>query len=117
MSDSKRSKSPRDPAANPLSRRDTLKLASAASALGVGLGVGLLSSDAEAAITLTHNEVGTMTIKLYHPGASNAAQTIDVTKDFVRDPAKDTAVTIKLYNAKSGHESVVFSQEFLVKKK
>lgn len=56
-----------------VSRRETLKLASAVSALGVGLGVTLDSSDAEAApAQIAAAGVGQLTIKLYKLGKEGA---------------------------------------------
>lgn len=52
-----------------VSRRETLKLASAVSALGVGLGVTLEAGDAEAApAQISAAGVGQLTIKLYKLG-------------------------------------------------
>jgi hypothetical protein len=94
-----------------LSRRDTLKLASAVSALGVGLGVTLDSKDAEAAPTVAGERMDQLAIKLYKLGRDGqhaVVSSFDVGA-LSHKQAKDIAgqYTIKLYNIKLDKQEVL----------
>jgi hypothetical protein len=86
-----------------VTRRQTLQLASALSALGVGLGVALESSEAEAA-EVAASSVGQLSVKLYKEAKSGDAQLVQ-TFDLgalSNKAAKDIAgqYTVKIYNLK-----------------
>jgi hypothetical protein len=63
------------PAVAPVTRRDTLKLATALSALGVGLGVTLREGEAHAEThKIDTNSVGLLTLKFYKEVVGKPAQ-------------------------------------------
>jgi hypothetical protein len=87
-------------------RRDTLKLATAVTALGAGLGVVLDADDAIAAegFKLAASELGNMTIKLYKLDATGKTaptllETIDVGA-LSQKMSKGGAFSLKFYNHK-----------------
>jgi hypothetical protein len=87
-----------------VSRRDTLKLASAVSALGVGLGVTLDSKDAEAAPVVQAERLAQLSIKLWklaRDGQHTVVSTFDLGA-LSHKQAKDIAgqYSLKLYNIK-----------------
>lgn len=97
-----------------VTRRDTLKLASAVSALGVGLGVTLEANDAEAAPVVPTERLSQLTIKLHklgRDGQHSLVESFDVGA-LSHKLGKDIAgqYTVKLYNVKlDKHEVLVES--------
>jgi hypothetical protein len=120
----------------PVSRRDTLRLATAVSALGIGLGVSLESKDASAqvrapltlggttSIKLDASKLGPVSLKLYklNPDGQNfdLLHTLDLSALFIKgEGAKENVVSMKLFNQKadqavliSGHDFHIVTQKF-----
>lgn len=94
-----------------LGRRDTLKLATAVSALGVGLGVLLESSEASAeTVKLNPNAIGKLTLKLFKENSDGKPSTLLHTIDFSTVAMKGQKAgnyTVKMYNQKVESSEVV----------
>jgi len=96
-----------------LGRRDTLKLATAVSALGVGLGVLLDAPNAEAAtIKLVNSKLGKLSIKLYKFSAdgqqSELLHTLDLSA--VAGKMKAGNYSLKFYNHKIDTPEMLMEQ-------
>jgi hypothetical protein len=101
-----------------LGRRDTLKLATAVSALGVGLGVLLDSSEAAAeTVKLNPNSIGKLTLKLYKENADDRPSTLLHTIDFSTVAMKGQKAgnfTLKLFNQKVESSELVMEHGIVV---
>jgi hypothetical protein len=98
-----------------MSRRDTLKLATAVSALGAGLGATLLSKDAEAeTVRADAASLGQVTVKLYKQskdGSQSLVQSFDLSS-LTNKLAKDIsgAYTLKLTSVKGDKTALISEQ-------
>lgn len=96
-------------------RRDSLKLATAVTALGAGLGIVLDAGDASAeTVKLRSTDIGNFTIKLYKydaEGKTNAlVETIDLSALALK-MGQGGAYSIKMYNHKDA--PVMISEQVL----
>lgn len=101
-------------------RRDTLKLATAVTALGAGLGVVLDADDAVAGETfkLTTSELGKLSIKLFKIDATGKTapsllETIDVGALSLK-MNKGGAYSLKFYNSKEDAHVMVSEQTLAI---
>jgi hypothetical protein len=98
-----------------IGRRDTLKLATAVSALGAGLGATLLSKDADAETARADAaSLGQVSVKLYKlakDGQQTLVQSFDLSSLSLKSP-KDIAgaYTIKLTSHKLERTAVISEQ-------
>lgn len=113
---------------NNVSRRDTLRLATAVSALGLGLGVVFDGKDADAqvlkgaaaaaatTIKLEASQLGPVSLKLYKLDADGRSfdllHTLDLSALFMRGEGKESAVSIKLFNHKAEQPTLIAQQNF-----
>ncbi len=113
-----------------VSRRDTLKLATAVSALGLGLGVAFDGKDANAqvlkgvpatSIKLDAAQLGPVSLKLYKLNADGRTfdllHTLDLSALFMRGEGKESAVSIKFFNNKTEQPALIGQQNFRVTQK
>jgi hypothetical protein len=111
--------SPKD---HKVSRRDTLKLATAVSALGVGLGIAIDGKEALAYewVKLQAKDLGTLGIKVFGPGQDAQTQellhTMDLSPMLIkwRGTGAITQFTVKLMNIKATGEEIVFQHGLTV---
>jgi hypothetical protein len=120
----------------PVSRRDTLRLATAVSALGIGLGVSLEGKEAAAqvlkgsvlpvgsntSIKLDAATLGPVSLKLYKLNADgqnfDLLHTLDLSSLFVKgEGLKDNAVAIKLFSQKGDQGILISGHEFRIVQK
>jgi hypothetical protein len=116
-----------------VSRRDTLKLATAVSALGVGLGVVIDSKEGHAgdlkaegmklemgkvqAMKLEYLKLGPVSLKLYKLNGDGKTfdllHTLDLSALFVKGEAGQTnVVALKLFSHKADQPILISGQEF-----
>lgn len=101
-----------------IGRRDTLKLASALSALGIGLGVMLEADDAAAATArIPTANLGKLTVKLYKFNAESKSNTLVHTFDLntlLGRLQRGGTFSIKLFNQKGESAEIVAENEIEV---
>jgi hypothetical protein len=120
----------------PFSRRDTLRLATAVSALGIGLGVSLESKDAASqvlkgsplpvggltTIKLDSSNLGPVSLKLYKLNGDgqnfDLLHALDLSSLFIKgEGAKENVVAIKLFNQKGDQAILISGHEFRIVQK
>lgn len=101
-----------------LGRRDSLKLATAVTALGAGLGVVLDGDDAAAeTVKLRTGDIGNFTVKLFKWDAEGKAHTLVETIDLgalAMKMSKGGSYSIKMYNHKLETPTMLSEQTIAV---
>jgi len=116
---------PNDDSKPPVSRRETLKLATAVSALGLGLGVvfdgknaaGQVLKGAATSVKLEASKVGTVSLKLYklNGDAFDLLHTLDLSGLLAGGGTKgENVIAVKLFNQKGDQATMLSSHELHV---
>jgi hypothetical protein len=106
-----------------VTRRDTLRLATAVSALGAGLGVsldpkGALAESIKGSAKLAATDIGTVALKIVRlpsGGPPELLHTFDLTAHFLKlDALKGESIKFSVYNQKEGAATPLFEQTVTV---